>query len=429
MELNKLIISIILILIGIKLFNYSYKFFIIYIAILLFVELISYVLIKNLRKSFQWLITPEDEFPELDKEGLKKFFKQGYDPELGWVRKPDTEKKEIGKFGVTAYHIDKNGSRKNPTHEKLPKKISFYGDSFIFGRQVNDNETFQWYLSNLTKSNVTNFSVGNYGLDQALLRLKREYSKNKTKVVVLGVVPSTIVRILDVWKHYNEFGNTFGFKPRFVIEKGKLKLIKNIIDTEGKFFKYKQYLNKIRKYDYFYKTKFQKEMIKFPYSISILSKPARNIPLILLVSWYKWLKKEKGLQIYPATMSIIMKVNLKLRYKLYKKNKYAVKLLTKIVEEFAKYSKENNFTPVFLFMPQKDDLLLIQKNKKSYYKETIKNIQKKLRTIDLTRDLINRNDLDDIYSDDNKYGGHYSKHGNKLIAEIIYKNLKENRII
>jgi len=411
------------------LLRYNYKFFIGYVLFLSVLELASFSLIKSFRKDFPWLITPEDELPELSKADLKKFINHGYDTEFGWIRKPCTEKEEIGKFGKTKYSIDKNGSRKNPCHENLTKKISFYGDSFLFGRQVNDNETCQWHLSELTKTNVLNFSVGNYGLDQALLRLKREYPKNKTKVVVIGVVPSTIVRILSVWKHYNEFGNTFGFKPRFIIKKGKLELIGNPIDAESKFGAYKDHLPKIRKYDYFYKTKFKAEMLSFPYFISIISSPFRNFPLIFLIFKSKWSGKEEKNQVYPAPMKVIMDINLKLRRRIFEGDPQSVKLLEKVVEEFLIYAKTKNFIPVLLWMPQKDDLLVIRKKKNTYYQMFINNIQKKLNVVDLTEDLINRNDLDDIFSDDTEYGGHYSRTGNKLVAEILYRELKEKKII
>ena len=425
---NAIIVSAILLAIEMTLISYSYKLAILFLIFLILLEICSYFLIKKLRKDFQWLITPEDENPVLSREGLSKFIKSGYDEELGWIRKPNSEKEEIGKDGKTKYHIDSIGSRKNPGHEELPIRISFYGDSFLFARQVNDNETCQWYLSELTKTNVLNFSVGNYGFDQALLRLKREYPKNKTNIVIIGVVPSTIVRILCVWKHYNEFGNTFGFKPRFVIEKGKLKLRKNFIDKEEKFLEYGRYIDQIRESDYFYKTKFKIEMIQFPYFVSILSDPSRNIPLIFLISVSKIFKVEKELEVYPQPMKIIMKINLKLRYNLFKKDKNAVKLFEKIIDEFIIYSKKNKFTPIFLFMPQKDDLLFIRK-KGPYYKDFIDNISRKINTIDLTDDLIGRNDLDEVYSDDNEYGGHYSKFGNKIVAGILYREMKDKKLL
>lgn len=427
-KFNSVIVSFILLLIAVLLFRHSLKSGVGFLIFLIIMELISYFLVNKLREDFQWLITPKDELPVLSREGLNKFIKSGYDEELGWIRKPNTEKEEIGKEGKTKYHIDSKGSRKNPGHEKLPIKISFYGDSFLFARQVNDNESCQWHMSELTKTNIPNFSVGNYGMDQALLRLKREYPKNKTKIVVMGVVPATIVRILSVWKHYNEYGNTFGFKPRFEIKNGELMLVKNFIDKEEKFPEYQKYINQIRKHDYFYETKFKKEMIEFPYFISILSDPLRNIPLIFHVSMSKLSKVEKKIEEYPQSMELIMKINLKLRYKLFNQNKNAVKLFEKLIDDFVAYSKKNHFKPVFLFMPQKDDLLLIRQSG-PYYGEFIEKVGKKLHTIDLTDYLLDRDDLDEIYSDDNEYGGHYSKSGNKVIAEMIYRNFKKNKII
>jgi hypothetical protein len=396
---------------------------------LLILEVLSVLLVKSLRKRFQWLITSEDEYPHLSEEGLRQFFDHGYDPELGWIRKPNTKKEEIGKFGKTQYHIAPQGYRCNPGHEALPQKISFYGDSFMFARQVNDDETAQWYLSEETQTNVLNFSVGNYGLDQALLRLKREYPRYKTDIVIMGVVPSTIVRVLSVWKHYNEFGNTFGFKPRFVLEGDRLKLVKNFIDTEDKFLRYEEYLPEIRQYDYFYTTKFQREMIKFPYSISIIKNASRNIPLIGLVAWYTWVKQETKVQAFPAPMKIIMDVNLKLRYNLFTRNRDAVRLLEKLVAEFVQYAKDNDFSPVFVFMPQKDDMFMVKKKGGPYYQGFLDSISPILHTIDLTPHLIDRADLDELYSDDNQYGGHFSKTGNEFVAHVMGNALREWKLL
>ncbi len=406
----------------------KFGFIIWYFAVITVLEIISYMLVHHLRKKFQWFITPLDYYPVIDKRGLAKFIEHGYDSELGWVRKPGTEKEEIGKYGKTKYHINEAGHRKNPGHEVLPVEISCYGDSFVFARQVNDNETFSWYLSEITKTNVLNFGVGNYGLDQAFLRLKREYKTNRTRIVIMGVVPSTIVRILCVWKHYNEFGNIFGFKPRFMIEDGNIKLIKNIIDEEGKFESYREFLNEINCYDEFYNTKFKREMIHFPYFISILSNPLRNFPLLAMVAWHRWFGEWGKDQTYPSPMSIIMKTNLKLREQLFLTNKNAVELLERLVIEFALYGKENNFIPIFLWMPQKDDLIHIKRNT-NYYRGFIESLKEKIITIDLTDELINRYDLDELYSEDNHYGGHFSKQGNLLIAGIIYRNLVENNVL
>lgn len=395
------------------------------LLIIILIESLTHILVYNLKKSSQWLITDEDILPTFNKNSLDKFTQHGFDSELGWVRKSNTDKEEIGKGGkVSWYHINSIGARINPQHESLSQAISCYGDSFVFARQINDGDTFEWYLSELTKTNVLNFGVGNYGLDQALLRLKREYPKTPTKIVIMGVVPSTIVRILSVWKHYNEFGNIYGFKPRFILQDGKLKLIKNIIDTEDKFLKYKNYLPVINKYDYFYETKFKKEIIKFPYLFHILKNPARNIPLIFLIILERFIENNKN-RPYPLHARVIMKTNLKLRVELFGKEE-PIKLMEKLIEDFLTYSKEQDFTSILLWMPQKDDLLYIRKYS-NYYMEFIDKISQDIKVIDLTPHILYKDNLDSLYCDDSHYGGHFSEVGNKLIAEIIYKELYNER--
>jgi hypothetical protein len=162
-----IIVSVLLFVPGILIGHYSPHLALWYFIAIVLLEVGTYTLVHYLRKEFQWLITPSDFSPVIDKKGLDKFIGHGYDAELGWVRKPNTEKEEAGKHGVTRYHIDEKGRRSNPGHETWPKIISCYGDSFVFCRQVNDNETFEWYLSEMTKTDVLNFGVGNYGLDQA----------------------------------------------------------------------------------------------------------------------------------------------------------------------------------------------------------------------------------------------------------------------
>jgi hypothetical protein len=386
-------------------------------------------IVKKLRKKFQWLITPEDEYPKLDRDGLRRFIKHGYDPELGWVRKPETQHAERGKYGETIYHIDKIGSRCNPGHEHLEPHISCFGDSFSFCRQVNDNETWQWYLSELAGVGVLNFAVGNYGIDQGYLRMVREIDKVKTDIVILGVVPSTIVRILCVWKHYNEFGNTFGFKPRFDIRDGKLILIKNIIDEECKFNEYKDYLKEIQSKDYFYLTKFRDEMIRFPYLLHTLKKPTRNLPLIGALLLSQLFDKDSIMneRMRNYCLTKIMNVNKLLRYRLFQ-NKCANDIFLGIIDRFVELAREKNFKPVFLFTPQEDDILFI-KQKGHYYDHFIEKIKEKVFTIDMTRPLLSVTNLDMLYSDDNVYGGHYSKEGNQFMAETIYQRLRDNNIL
>ena len=390
------------------------------------VEFITYSIISKVNKNFQWLIMQKDEIPVLSESGLKKFLPHGFDPELGWIRKPNTSHEEIGKYGKTRWTINNSGARLNSNYDEKQSIISCYGDSFTFCRQVNDDETWEHYLSKKLKTNVKNFAVGNYGIDQALLRLKRDFHNNRTPIVVLAVVPDTISRIVSIWKHYYEYGNTFGFKPRFVIKNSKLDLIKNPINEIQKFQNYQRYLTEIKQNDFFYEAKFKKEKLHFPYCITIFKNAKRNFSLIY---WNLKIENKKKMNrdisdISWNPMKIIMKTNLEWRIKLFH-DKMAIELLEKIIEEYVKFGKENNFKPILSFLPQKDDLIFI-KNNYHFYNDFIKKLKniENLIFVDITEKLLEESNLDSLYSDNNDYGGHYSKHGNEKVSSIFYSSLK-----
>ena len=372
-----------------------------------------------------------DELPETETQKLKRFVEHGYDSELGWIRKPNTKGHELGltvgeelNSGVstTTYHINAIGARKNPGHEHLNARVSSYGDSFVFGRQVNDNQTFQWYLSKFTQSNVLNFGVGNYGFDQAFIRLKREYHNNPTDIVIIGVVPETIVRILSVWKHYYEYGYLLGFKPRFVLDDNNLKLISNPIDQIEKFSKIEQHIDRIKKNDFFYKYKFQKDLLDSPYLLSIFKNPLRNIPLIffLCLRKQKLLKKVGGVSIQNYPWKLILGRNFKIVRNLYN-HRESVTLFLTLIDEYINFAVENNFKPILLFMPYRYDISYIRENEE-YYSEFINQVEMKMLTIDLTKYLLGIDNIDKLYSSD-FYGGHFTPKGNQFVAEIIEKNL------
>ena len=401
------------------------------IVIFFIIEFIIKKIVFSVRKQFSWLITGQDEIPSLSKTGLAKFIPQGFDSELGWVRKPLTSNQENGKYSKTEWNINKNGVRTNPSFDNLNSLISCYGDSFTFSRQVNDDETWSHYLSKSTNSNVLNFGVGNYGIDQSLLRLKREFPKNKTDIVILAVVPETICRILSIWKHYYEYGNTFGFKPRFIIKENKLVQLKNPIDNTSKFEHYEDYLEYIKANDFFYKNKFLKEKIGFPYSITVLKNFRRNFEIISWIRKIEQLKKQKKdfSKIEWNPMKIIMQINLNWRVNLFQ-DPHSCKLLKMIIQEYVNYSKEMNFKPIFIFLPQKDDLMFI-KNNFHFFKEFQNELKsmEDLTLLDVTDNLLHEKNLDDFYSDDNDYGGHFTKYGNKTISELIIGQLKNFNLI
>ena len=123
-------------------------------------------------------------------------------------------------------------------------------------------------------------------------------------------------------------------------------------------------------------------------------------------------------------MKIIMDINLKWRLRLFQ-NTDVITLFQKILERFSRYGLSENFVSIFIFIPQKDDIEFIKKNY-HFYKNFIDIINgiNGIFFIDITEKFLKASNLNELYSDDNQYGGHLSKYGNKLVAEIIYEQLK-----
>ena len=126
------------------------------------------------KKKFKWLIDYKDENPKFEEERINLFIRKSFDKELGWIRKANTSGKEENNGKTSFFKIDKKGSRFNPNNNnKYKKNIITFGDSFTFCRQVNNNQTWQAFLAKSKKLNVSNYGVGNYGADQALILSKR----------------------------------------------------------------------------------------------------------------------------------------------------------------------------------------------------------------------------------------------------------------
>ena len=99
---------------------------------------------------------------------------------------------------------------------------------------------------------ISNYGVNNYGLDQALLLLQRNYQKDPSKIVVLALSSTTMANCCSVYGHYLDPGNLFAVKPRFQLKKNEeeLEIIKNPLVN-------KQDLLKLNKYIKFFRSKDQ----------------------------------------------------------------------------------------------------------------------------------------------------------------------------
>lgn len=396
------------------------KWFALAIAMIAIVELGLFLTVRFLRRGFPWLITEQDEIPKLDLQALRKFIDYSFDPHLGWVRKPNSSGIEHGQKGEINFQIDSTGSRCNK-HEKLTPLIASFGDSYVFCRQVENDETWQAQLSSQEQFGVLNYGVGNYGADQALLRYERITLPNTVQVVVMGFVPETICRIQSYWKHYLEFGNTFAFKPRFVLAPdGQLSLLENQIKNEEDFTSLEDKLSNIQATDRFYITKFRSLQFRFPYIFSLMRNPVRQLMLINLIAFRALLRLTGVSKSWSENLpfTLVMRENIRDAHKLYNDNE-STELLRAILVRFKEVAISRGHIPLVLVIPQLLDLKLASNIN---YQNFFMKINMLLPIIDFTNKFANRK-IDKLYIND-QFGGHLSVDGNLLVAEEISTWLK-----
>ena len=123
-------------------------------------------------------------------------------------------------------------------------------------------------------------------------------------------------------------------------------------------------------------------------------------------------------------MKIIMARNLEWRIKLFKDENVS-KLLKEIIQEYVRVSQKENFKAIFVFLPQKDDIIFI-KNNYHFYNKFVEEIRKidHLVVLDITNKILKEKKIDELFSEETEYGGHYSKYGNEIIAKMIYDEMR-----
>ncbi len=375
------------------------------------------IAIKILKKDFKWLLNSEDEFPLFSKKKLNQFYRESYDPIIGWDRKRNKTGFEIGEK-KTFFQISKKGYRGKSSYKKTT--ISVFGDSFAFCRYVNDNETWESYLEKKLKFNIHNYGVGNFGLDQSFLKFLKYKRNIKSKIVIFNVVPETIARINSYWKHYREFGNILGFKPIYELRNNKLILKKVPLKrnfTQKQIYKV---IPKVRKFDTFYKSRFLKYKFTFPYSLVFL-KNFQYFSIIILNLIMAKITNNKSF--HNNAVSVVLKKNIKDSHLMYK-NPYYFEKLKSMIFYLNDNLKKKKIHMILIISPQ---LLDLTEGDYSSVSKFYKQIGKKISCLDLYSKIKDKEFKKYYFKD--IYGGHFNKLGNKFISKILFDYFKNKRII
>lgn len=140
-----------------------------------------------------------------------------FDAQLGWAPVPGEASGPV--------HYDWAGSRSGPNELEREKRddlrrLMTIGCSFTLGEEVADDEAWPHRLDAAhDELEVANLAMGAYGLDQALLRLRRDGLQLAPDEIWLGWLPAASLRVGTLYRpaqrHWS--GPTL-FKPRFRLD-------------------------------------------------------------------------------------------------------------------------------------------------------------------------------------------------------------------
>ena len=111
------------------------------------------------------------------------------DPTVGWAGAPN-----VKGDGVTH---DARGFRivpNRPIPGGASSPIVAAGDSFTYGAEVRDDESWPFYLQEMVGRRVINSGMPGYGLDQSVLRAEQLVKEFKPSLLIVSFIPDDLIR-------------------------------------------------------------------------------------------------------------------------------------------------------------------------------------------------------------------------------------------
>ena len=150
-----------------------------------------------------------------------------YDELVGWKYRPNASRQD-GEFSINGAGLrSQQEYAVQPAADTL--RVALFGDSFTAGDDASDETVWSHLLEvNLNRAGirteVLNFGVSAYGMDQAYLRWLHEGSEYAPDIVVFGLQAENLDRNVNIFRQLiHPAGPPFS-KPRFVLSGDALTL-------------------------------------------------------------------------------------------------------------------------------------------------------------------------------------------------------------
>ncbi|MBI3698748.1 MAG: hypothetical protein HY238_28405, partial [Acidobacteria bacterium] len=261
---------------------------------------------------------------------LDYWISHSYDPELGWDI-PAGDKNRLG------------AARRGHYPEAAHYEIKAFGDSFTFGSDVGETETWEAVIERETGWSCLNYGVAGYGPDQALLKYQR--TKVKTRCTILGVLDENIARVVNIYRAFymDDWGPP---KPRFFVDGDGLRLEPNPIarPEDAHLLLDPAFVDSLRALDYWPR-----------YNEGTLGGPRRlRWPALWTVLRHGPFFLERGGLLIRMGIRPTYEDELR-RYKpyhLYQESSEAFLILTRLIDRFVARCEERGERPLVLIFPR-----------------------------------------------------------------------------
>jgi hypothetical protein len=127
---------------------------------------------------------------------LRSAYPAAHDPKLGWVPKAGS----VGTANIWGTEVRilenttrANGLTTNPAVPERPVTVAV-GDSFTFGDEVSDHDTWPAVLERLTGMRTINGGVFGYGVDQSALRARALINDFAPRLIIFSLIHDDIQR-------------------------------------------------------------------------------------------------------------------------------------------------------------------------------------------------------------------------------------------
>ncbi len=354
-------------------------------ALLAVVCLLLYALMETVFASYNvrverfFRLAPHPETLEVAEA---KRFMEGdtFDPDLGWDVHP------------VARHFD-------PEADYVAQS---YGDSFTYGDEVEDPDTWQSRFGKLTGRGIVNLGAHAYGLDQAVLKFEKYGGKYPGRVAILSLFNQEYRRALSYYAYYyfRRDHYRYIFKPVFIPGPEGYVLVKPPCrDPECLMGVLRKIPPEIRNilsdHDYWYRDNQRRPARGFPHAIGFL----RVFPLVL---------QEKLM-----TRGF---------YNYFFVNDESITVAKYLIERFVNECRRLGKRPLFFVIEQRRDLLLLQKGKR-YHQAMIDFLEERnLPYVDGGAYMVEHWKADDGFRALLADGGHFNGRGNQMLADALARH-------